>query len=431
MPKFKYRALLVIYLLFQSLPVSARYAAIVIDAESGRVIHEVESTQKWYPASLTKVMTLYMTFLAIESGRLRLDQILTVSKHAALQPSSKLGLMPGQRIDVENAIMAVTTRSANDAAVLLAEQLGGTESNFAVMMTQQARQLGMSASSFQNASGLPDEGQISSARDLALLSAALIRDFPQYYRFFSATEFKYKGRILPNTNRILKSYPDADGLKTGFTCGSGYNLIASAKRNGQRVIGVLLGAHTSGERFKQMESLLDVGFEKSHSGHLGIPVAQLHGDNALPPPFQLSSNRCAGSAQQMGADSGSGHYEPIHIKPNETHDANHASGLARIPRANWSVMLGDYDKKSDADGGLAKIRHVLGDGLASNGHSQVVRQKIKGKRVWRAEWVGLDRGNASLLCKKLRGRQQKCVVLPGQESRPNVRVGGKHKHRNA
>ncbi|MEY4718647.1 MAG: hypothetical protein RL563_1265 [Pseudomonadota bacterium] len=372
-----------------------------------------------------------MTFLALESGRLQLDQVLTVSRHAALQPSSKLGLMAGQRISVENAIMAVTTRSANDAAVLLAEQLGGTESNFAAMMTHQAHQLGMYASSFQNASGLPDEGQISSARDLALLSAALIRDFPQYYRFFSATQFNYKGRLLPNTNRILKSYPDADGLKTGFTCGSGYNLIASAKRNGQRVIGVLLGAHTSGERFKQMESLLDVGFEKSHAGQLGMSVTQLQSDNASPPPFQLSSNRCAGSAQQMGADSGVAHYEAIHIKPNEIHDTNHGSGVAKTSKANWSVMFGDFDKKSDAEFGLNKVRLALGGELASNGHSQVVRQKIKGKRVWRAEWVGLDQGEANLFCKKLRGRHHECTILPGQRPRANLRKGKNHRHSNA
>ena len=431
MPKFKPAALLIAYLLCHSMPVSARYAAIVIDADSGRVIHEVESTQRWYPASLTKVMTLYMTFLALESGRLQLDQVLTVSRHAALQPSSKLGLMTGQHITVENAIMAVTTRSANDAAVLLAEQLGGTESNFASMMTHQAHQLGMYASSFQNASGLPDEGQISSARDLALLSASLIRDFPQYYRFFSATQFNYKGRVLPNTNRILKSYPDADGLKTGFTCGSGYNLIASAKRNGQRVIGVLLGAHSSGERFQQMQGLLDVGFEKSHAGQLGLPVSQLHSDNASPPPFQLSSNRCAGSAEQMGADSGSSHYEPIHIKPNDRRVSSVSLNEAPSSGRNWSVMFGDYAKKSDADAGLNKARHALGDGLSSNGHSQVVRQKIKGKRVWRTEWTGLDQDEASLFCKKLRTHHQDCTVLPGQGRKASVSKVRKHKHRNA
>ncbi len=289
-------------LLLHSVSASARYAAIVIDADSGRVVHEVDATQRWYPASLTKVMTIYMTFMAIEAGRLRFHDTLTVSGHAARQPSSKLGLHQGQTISVEQAVMAVTTRSANDAAVVLAEQLGGTEANFAFMMTEQAHRMGMNSSSFQNASGLPDEGQISSARDLALLSAALIRDFPQHYSFFGATEFAYKGRLLPNTNRILKTYPDADGLKTGFTCGSGYNLIASARRNGRRLIGVLLGAHSSAERFQQMGNLLDLGFAKTQAGDLGLPVTQLTDTRFAPPPFQLSTNRCAGSAEQMGAD---------------------------------------------------------------------------------------------------------------------------------
>ena len=198
---------LCIFIALQSSRVFARYASLVIDAETGRVIHETEAAQRWYPASLTKVMTIYMTFSALQSGQLGLHDLLTVSKHAAIQPSSKLGLRQGQTISVEHAIMAVTTRSANDAAVLLAETLGGSESNFAAMMTSEAKRLGMSSSSFQNASGLPDEGQISSARDLAILSQALIRDFPHYYPYFSIIEFNYKGRILPNTNRILKNYP--------------------------------------------------------------------------------------------------------------------------------------------------------------------------------------------------------------------------------
>ncbi len=416
--KSKFLLFSLAYLLFYGIPAFARYAAIVIDADSGRVIHEVESTQRWYPASLTKVMTLYMTFSALESGRLQLNEMLSVSRHSSLQPSSKLGLRQGQFISVENAIMAVTTRSANDAAVLLAERLGGSENNFAAMMTQQAHQLGMYNSSFQNASGLPDEGQISSARDLALLSAALIRDFPQYYRYFSATEFVYKGRVLPNTNRILKSYPDADGLKTGFTCGSGYNLIASAKRNGHRIIGVLLGAHSSGERFQQMENLLDVGFEKGAAGQFGMPVTQLRDNNYSAPPFQLSSNRCAGSAVQMGADAGSSKHESIEIKPREKHVVlasltNKSSSATSA--SNWAVMLGDHIKKIDADVDLKQASRVLG-GLAKNGQPQIVRQKIKGKQMWRTEWTHLDQGEASSFCRKLRSHSQECTVLPGRVS---------------
>lgn len=405
------------YLLFHSLPASARYAAIVIDADSGQVIHEVEAAQRWYPASLTKVMTIYMAFIALQEGRLHLHEMLTVSSHAARQPSSRLGLRKGQTISVEHAIMAVTTRSANDAAVLLAERLGGSESNFAAMMTQQAHSMGMHSSSFHNASGLPDEGQISSARDLALLSAALIRDFPQYYRYFSATEFAYKGRVLPNTNKILKTYPDADGLKTGFTCGSGYNLIASAKRGGRRLIGVLLGAHSSAERFQQMGNLLDLGFEKSQAGGLGLSVEQIRDTTLAPPPFQLSSNRCAGSAEQMGADSGSSRSEAIDINPGKSsHLAQRRMAKSKSRNSDvstgWAVMLGDHSRKAEADVELKKARHALG-ASASGGHPQVVRQKIKGRQLWRAEWTRLDQDQARSYCKKLRSKGLDCSLLPG------------------
>ncbi|MCQ8103864.1 D-alanyl-D-alanine carboxypeptidase [Methylomonas sp. SURF-2] len=406
------------FLLLTSGAASARYAAIVIDADSGRIVHEVESTQRWYPASLTKVMTIYMTFAAIEAGQLHLRDTLSVSAHAARQPTSKLGLRQGQAISVENAIMAVTTRSANDAAVVLAERLGGSESRFAAMMTQQARSMGMYNSSFQNASGLPDEGQISSARDLALLSAALIRDFPQYYRYFSATEFAYNGRVLPNTNKILKTYPDADGLKTGFTCGSGYNLIASARRDGHRLIGVLLGAHSSAERFQQMANLLDLGFEKSQLGAYGMPVDQLRDANFTPPPFQLSSNRCAGSAAQMGADSSSGAADPIRIKPGkstrlaENRPVKTAEAKNRAAGGQWAVMLGDHGRKIDADVNLKQARYALGP-AAKSGQPHIVRVKTKGRMLWRTEWMGLNSNQAKDFCKKIRSKGQSCTLLPG------------------
>lgn len=415
LPKTKLFFAVTACLLLSASVAQARYAAIVIDADSGRVVHEVEATQRWYPASLTKVMTIYMALQALDNGRLRLGDKLTVSQHAAKQPPSKLGLRSGQTISVEDAITAVTTRSANDAAVVLAERLGGSESGFAAMMTRQASAMGMYNSSFQNASGLPDEGQISSARDLALLSAALIRDFPQHYHFFSATEFVYKGRVLPNTNKILKSYPDADGLKTGFTCGSGYNLIASAKRDGRRLIGVLLGAHSSAERFQQMGNLLDLGFEKSRSGAMGLPVGQLRDGNFAPPPFQLSSNRCAGSAAQMGADSGaSGKAEAINIKSGKAKASAKRSEREvkqKNTAGNWALLLGDYASKSEADNHLQKARQLLGG--AAGGHPQTVRVKTKGKLLWRAEWGGLEAGRARGLCKTLQAKGRNCSLLPG------------------
>ena len=247
-------------------------------------------------------------------------------------------------------------------------------------MTQQAKHLGMSSSSFQNASGLPDEGQISSARDLAVLSLAVLRDFPQYYPFFSATEFVYKGRVFPNTNKILKLYPDADGMKTGFTCGSGFNLIASAKRNGHRVIGVLLGAHSSAERFAQMGDLLDIGFEKFNTITTAPHVSELHAETDSPPPFQLSSNRCAGSAEQMGADSG-GRSEPIHIKPQDKYAVTHKHEDTepdnhKVSSNHWSVLLPIAGRKQDAEHTQADARLALG-ALANAGQSQWSNTKLK------------------------------------------------------
>jgi D-alanyl-D-alanine carboxypeptidase len=415
--KSKFSLIFLIFMLLQSFVASARYAAIVIDADTGRVIHENEAAQRWYPASLTKVMTIYMTFMALKAGELSLQDKLTVSRHASLQPNSRLGLRYGQTISVEQAIMAVTTRSANDAAVLLAETLGGgSEESFAAKMTQQAKHLGMASSSFENASGLPHEHQISSARDLAILSQALIRDFPQYYAFFSATEFVYKGRVLPNTNRILKTYPDADGMKTGYTCGSGFNLIASAKRNGHRVIGVLLGAHSSAERFAQMGDLLDLGFEKITANDNVQYVSQLHDEDNAPPPFQLSTNRCAGSAEQMGAETGE-RPEPIHIKPHNIHVAEHKaeSRAESNPQEskNWSVKLGTEGREQDAQLSLSLINKALGE-LAQSGHPLIQKTKLKGAPLWHISWHKLSESQARAFCGRLQVKHRECTLLSGK-----------------
>ena len=236
---------------------AADYAAIVVDAESGAVLESHAATARWYPASLTKVMTVYLAFEAIEAGTLRLDEALTVSEHAAAQPATELGLGKGETITVEETILAVILQSANDAAVVLAERLGGSEAKFAELMTAKAAALGMVRTQFRNASGLPDAEQVTTARDMAVLAMALLRNFPQYYHFFSTTSFSYGGHTFGTINGILSRYAGADGIKTGFTCGSGYNLIASAQRDGRRLIGVLLGSHTNFERHTEMGRLLE------------------------------------------------------------------------------------------------------------------------------------------------------------------------------
>ncbi|MGH8659593.1 MAG: D-alanyl-D-alanine carboxypeptidase family protein [Gammaproteobacteria bacterium] len=250
--------------LMASLPgtVVAGYAVVVVDAKTGRVLREVNADERNYPASLTKMMTLYLVFEALEDGRLLLGDRLRVSRHAASMTPTRLGLKTGQRIRVEDAILALVTRSANDAAVVLAEALGESEAQFARIMTGKAQWLGMSDTVFRNCSGLPDKGQVSTARNMATLALALLRDFPQYYRYFSTRAFPYKGRRYHNHNALLSAYPGADGIKTGYTRASGYNLVASATRDGQRLIAVVLGGKGARSRDRQTMQLLDQGFRQ-------------------------------------------------------------------------------------------------------------------------------------------------------------------------
>ncbi len=241
---------------------SDRYSSIVIDAASGAVLSAVNADEPRYPASLTKMMTLYMVFEALRDRRLGLGSAVPVSAHAAAMSPSKLGLIPGTRITVEQAILGLVTKSANDAAAALGELLGGDEERFAQMMTLRARALGMAHSTFRNASGLPDPEQLTTARDLAILARHLVQDFPEEYRYFSTPSFTFRGRMVLNHDHMLQSYPGADGIKTGYIEASGFNLVTSAVRSDVRLIGVVLGAARPGERDVHMAALLDAGFDQ-------------------------------------------------------------------------------------------------------------------------------------------------------------------------
>jgi D-alanyl-D-alanine carboxypeptidase len=246
---------------------SYRYSSIIVDNGSGKVTEAVNADAPRYPASLTKLMTLYVTFEALRDHKITLDQVVPVSVHAAEMEPSKLGLLPGTRMTVEEAILAIVTKSANDAASALGELVGGDEQRFAQLMTLRARALGMTNSTFRNASGLPDPQQVTTARDLALLAHHLITDFPAQYHYFSVPYFMFHGRMVPNHDRMLADYEGADGLKTGYTVAAGHNLVTSAQRGGVRLIGVVLGAASNPERDMHMAALLDDGF-----GQLGVPV---------------------------------------------------------------------------------------------------------------------------------------------------------------
>lgn len=237
-------------------------AALIMDAQTGKILYSRAGDESRFPASLTKMMTLYLLFERLAQGKLTMDDEFRVSKYAASQDPAKLGLRPKSRIAVQDAIYALIVRSANDVAVVVAEGIGGTEAKFARLMTQKARALGMRSTHFYNASGLPNPLQRTTARDMAILGRALMRDFPQYFHFFEAKSFSFAGKFYTTHNRLLNDFEGAQGIKTGYTRASGFNLVSSVQRNGKRIIGVVLGGRTALERDAEMRILLNNMFDK-------------------------------------------------------------------------------------------------------------------------------------------------------------------------
>lgn len=236
---------------------SEKYAAIVVDATSGAVLYQYAAEQPRYPASLTKLMTVYMLFEALDQGRIQKATPIPVSDAARKQPPTKIGFRAGETIDVDSAIRALVIRSANDVAVAVAEYLGGTESGFARQMTARARSLGLSQTSFANASGLPDPGQRTSARDMARLSLALRQRFPHHYHYFGERSFVYAGRTIRSHNELIGEVAGVDGLKTGYIRASGYNLATSIRRDGRSVVAVVMGGESAADRNARMKQLID------------------------------------------------------------------------------------------------------------------------------------------------------------------------------
>ena len=257
--------ILILAVLAMSPAHAAPQASFVMDMRDGKVLYARSADRKLHPASLTKMMTLYITFDQVRRGKLRLDQKLRVSRHAARQPASKLYLRAGQRVTVRSLIRATALKSANDAAMVLAEGIGGSQKRFAQMMTRQAQRLGMKNTRFRNPHGLTQSGHYSTARDMALLGRHLFHDFPQYYNIFSRKSDSAAGKRVWNTNRMLSSYKGADGIKTGYTRAAGYNLVASAHRGQKRILAVLFGGRSSADRSRKVARLLDMGFARAKS----------------------------------------------------------------------------------------------------------------------------------------------------------------------
>lgn len=259
---------------------SSKFASIIVDGNSGAVLQSTSPDGLRHPASLTKIMTLYLLFERLESGKMKLDTEMPVSRHAADQDPTKLNLRPGQSIRVEDAIKGLVTRSANDAAVVIAEAIGGDEDDFAQMMTRKARSLGMSKTVYRNASGLPNDEQVTTARDQATLGRAIQERFPRYYRYFATASFNWRGQSIRNHNHLLGNVEGVDGIKTGYTHASGFNLVSSMRRGNRHLIGVVLGGRSGGSRDAIMRNLLAENLEKGATTHTVAAVTERNGADA-------------------------------------------------------------------------------------------------------------------------------------------------------
>ncbi len=270
-------------------------AQLLIEASTGKVLHAENATLPWYPASVTKLMTAYTTLRAVKEGRISVNTLLTVSRNAAAQQPTKMGFKIGTSVTVDNALKMLMVKSANDVAVTIAEGVGGSLEGFADLMNANARRLGMTQSNFVNPNGLPAENHVSSARDLAILARALIREFPEYDGYWHISSIRYGNRVMRNYNSLIYRYPGADGMKTGFICASGYNVVASATRNGRRLIAVVLGSWSGAVRAQKAAQLLERGF---NSGGLSWLTPSLGTVDALAPvdaqPPNLREEMCGG-----------------------------------------------------------------------------------------------------------------------------------------
>ncbi len=360
----------------------AQYKAVLVaDMDTGRVLYQENSNVQNYPASLTKIMTLYLTFDALEHGRLHLDDYLIVSQSAAAASPVKLGLVAGSKIKVEDAIKALTVLSANDVARVLAENLkGGKEGNFADLMTRVASEIGLSGTHFENSSGLPNDDQLSTARDIALLSMAIYKHFPQYWKYFSIKTWTYNGKTYTNGNRLLGTYPGCDGMKTGYTNKSKYSLVATAEQNGHHLISVVLGAENKDIRANVSVQMLNKGFEmvnghaETVSSSYYVPVEKNNSNVA--PTF---------SAAYVAATSGTNR------NGNSVSVTNSASGKA-------GVQFGAFSSRSSAQAQVNNVKNTLGintvietapNGMfrvRANGLSESYAQSIKQK----AQNSGID-----------------------------------------
>ncbi|MEM8699071.1 MAG: serine hydrolase [Pseudomonadota bacterium] len=416
---------------------AAPYAAMVMDMRDGRVMHSRGADRRQHPASLTKMMTLYLTFEAIQHGHIKLDTRVRVSRKAASQTGSRLRLRAGERVTVRDMIRATAIKSANDAAMVLAEVIGGSEKRFAQMMTARARQLGMASTTYKNPHGLTRTGHLTTARDQARLARHLFYDFPQYYNIFSRKTERAAGRRIWTTNRLLGTYRGIEGLKTGYTRAAGYNLVATAQRGSKRVIAVVMGGSSSRWRNARVAELLDMGFQRaktrvavSRPGRsAGIVVASAPVPRARP---ASQSTGLAALADVLRAPAHAAVDPGSHLAPgaaalpqlrdgvamavaptgSATNESSAPGGAPLVPmprqRPRWAVIAGSY---SDEAGAIAKLAKIAATRNLDLGGSESLISKRKGRSgatVYDVRFEGFSKARAEAVCDRL-GRHCRTV----------------------
>ena len=394
--------LTVIWLLFLANPVRANplHASIVIDANTSEVLHALHADASRYPASLTKMMTLYMLFEAIEQRKMALDTRMQVSAHAAAMPSTNINLRSGDSISVREAIPALIVRSANDVAAVVAEALGDTEANFGRMMTDKARKLGMRSTTFRNASGLPNNEQKTTARDMATLSMRLMKDFPQHYHYFSTQSFSYKGITYNSHNRMVRNTHGVDGLKTGFIRASGFNVATSAKRGNRRVVAVVMGGPTAASRDQHTAQLLDRSFTRGNA----IQLAKNNGNYPDGSPVVVQKVSVSAPASKP-APMQKKTPNPVVIPKTAQVETRVEPQKVTVTNKSWEVQIGSYLAHDRAQAqAQAATRWIPGAVV-------ITEVEISNRKLYRARVVGLQENQARTACQNLSRQGMECLVV--------------------
>lgn len=430
-----------------------KFAAITVDARTGKILYAENADSIRHPASLTKMMTLYIVFEELKAGRLTLKSPITFSARATGMAPSKLGVKAGRTITVETAITALVVKSANDVAAAVAEKIGGSEKAFAQRMTRTARAMGMSRTTFANASGLPNPNQVTTARDMATLGLRLMRDYPKYYPYFRTRSFVFQGRTIKGHNKLLGTYAGTDGIKTGYINASGFNLVSSVRRGNKRLVGVVMGGRTGASRDAYMKSMLSQYFDAARNGKTIAAIAGSSkgaaavetAEKTNPPKRRKSPTKdeVGPSSQQPEApleqgDTGGGIGElaaaavapaapqpdqpdeqietvpqpaeaPFEVKTPEQQMADKAqvASITPAPEAAWIIVLGDYPSKNDAQAMLQLMRKRSPDVLSGK-TAQTVMVEKSGKITFRARFTGFDENSAAAACTAIRKQNKPC-----------------------